>query len=286
MNAILFLMFYDLYKTIGIVKKCFCKKNIILHGFSGGGQVIQSYVSIVCFNKILVKDICKVVNTSNLYKNELSPELKELIKKYTNNEYTFENVQSPVKLLVLNYPYTDLTIRQQPQSFSQSSLFSALLNSTFPEAVGPLTLLFSNKLYSDGVSNPVTFEAKYSLIEKNYPPTYIVHTFSDPIIQNTIPNLFCAWLNSKNVPNVKQSFSFGGHGFGMGFAFSDFKTYPPNQYPNNFENKYYTQFNTFYGSDSVNGNYPSSNSSNWFQSPYTQSNHSLSLNEFVKKYVC
>lgn len=284
LNAISFIMFYDLHQAINIVKTNFSKKTIVLHGFSNGGFVSLSYVSIACFNKNLLNDICKVVNTCSNYVNQVSPEFQELINKYKRNYYVFENNASPIKAQVLHYPITDQTIPQEKSSFSVNSIFSKFLNSFYPESVYALTLLFSNKLFSDGVSDPVSFEAQYSLIQENYPPIYLVHTLSDPLLQNTFANLLYKWLNEKNISNVKQSFSFGGHGFGMGCAFSDTNTYPSNQYPNNFQNKFYEQYNTFYGSDSVNNNYQSENSTLWFQSPFIKSNMSISLNEFLQTF--
>ena len=69
-------------------------------------------------------------------------------------------------------------IPQKPTSFGLSGLFSNYLITFYPEAITPLTLLFSNKLYKDGVSDPVQFEAKYSLIQKNYIPPPILFKIS------------------------------------------------------------------------------------------------------------
>ena len=166
----------------------------------------------------------------------------------------------------------------------KSGLFGLYLITFYPEAITPLTLLFSNKLFSDGVSDPVNFSANYSMIQDNYLPTYLVHTQSDPFIQVTIPNLFMKWLNEKNVPNVKQTFQFGGHGWGMGYAFPKTTTFPENLYPNNFYNNFYEIPSSFYGSDGVNGSYQSQNASLWYQPPFVNSNLKISLNHFLEKF--
>ena len=282
-NAVQFIPFYDLYHTLELVKRL-CKTCITMQGFSAGGFIISSFLSIYLYNQNLVQDILSIVDTSSQYPDSVSPAFKNLIQKYSNNKYEFQNISSPVQCQILHYPYTDQTIPQQGQAFSKSGLLGLYLITFYPEAITPLTLLFSNKLFSDGVSDPVNFSANYSMIQDNYLPTYLVHTQSDPFIQVTIPNLFMKWLNEKNVPNVKQTFQFGGHGWGMGYAFPKTTTFPENLYPNNFYNNFYEIPSSFYGSDGVNGSYQSQNASLWYQPPFVNSNLKISLNHFLEKF--
>lgn len=283
MNAVFFLAFYDLYHTLQLVKRL--RKDVItMQGFSAGGFLVSSFTSIYLYNTNLVQDILSIVDTSSQYPDSVSPAFQNLIQKYQNNEYEFQNISSPIECQILHYPYTDQTIPQQPANVVLSGNFYKYLLTFYPEAITPLTLLFSNKLFTDGISDPIGFSATYSLIQNNYVPTYLVHTLSDPIIQNTIPNLFIKWLNEKEVPNVKQVFSYGGHGFGMGYAFPRTTTFPENLYPNNFYNNFYEIISSFYGSDGVNGSYQSANSSSWYVPPFTNSNLKLSLNAFIDNF--
>lgn len=283
MNAAFFMAFYDLYHTLQLVKRL-CKTCITMHGFSNGGFLISSFLSIYLYNQNLVQDILSIVDTSSQYPNSVSPAFQNLVQKYTNAEYEFQNISSPVECQLLHYPVTDQSIPQQPPTLSESGLFGIYLPTFYPDAITPLTLLFSNKLFSDGISDPVNFNANYSLIQHNYVPTYLVHTLSDPLIQNTIPNLFIKWLNEKNIPNVKQVFSYGGHGWGMGYGFPKTSTFPENLYPNNFYNSFYEIPSIFYGKDAVNGSYQSINSSVWYQPPFVNSNLKKSLNDFLEQF--
>lgn len=284
MNAIFFIGFYDLYHTLQLVKRL--EKDVItMQGFSAGGFLVSSFLSIYLYNANLVQDILSIVDTSSQYPDSVSPAFRNLIQKYQNNEYEFQNISSSIKCQILHYPYTDQTIPQQPKSSVSAGNFYKYLLTFYPEAITPLTLLFSNKLFTDDISNPTEFSATYSLIQNNYTPTYLVHTLNDPLIQNTIPNLFIKWLNEKKVPNVKQVFSYGGHGFGMGFAFPRTTTFPENLYPNNFYNNFYEIISSFYGNDGVNGSYQSKNSSSWYTPPFINSNLKLSLNAFIEKFL-
>jgi hypothetical protein len=283
MNATFFLPFYDLYHTLQLVKKS-SKTCITMHGFSAGGFLISSFLSIYLYNQNLVKDILSIVDTSSQYPNSISPAFQNLIHNYTNDKYEFQNISSPVQCQILHYPVTDQTIPQETSLFSESGLFTRFLITFYPDAITALSLLFSNKLFSDGISDPVGFTANYSLIKDNYVPTYLVHTLSDPLIQNTIPNLFIKWLNEKNIPNVKQTFSYGGHGWGMGYAFPKTTTFPENLFPNNFYNNFYEIPNGSYGSDKVNGSYQSSNISVWYQPPFENSNLRKSLRDFIEEF--
>lgn len=283
MNAAFFLAFYDLYHTLELVKRL-CKTCITMHGFSNGGFLVTSFLSIYLYNQNLVQDILSIVDTSSQYPNSVSPAFQNLVEKYTNAEYEFQNISSPVQCQILHYPVTDQSIPQQPSALSESGLFTNFLITFYPDAIIPLTLLFSNKLYSDGVSDPVNFIANYSLIQDNYVPTYLIHTLSDPLIQNTIPNLFINWLNEKNIPNVKQTFSYGGHGWGMGYGFPKTSTFPENLYPNNFYDNFYETPSSFYGKDGVNGSYQSPNSSVWYKPPFINSNLKKSLYDFLEQF--
>lgn len=282
-NAVLFLPFYDLYHTLQLAKRL-CKTCITMHGFSSGGFLVSSFLSIYLYNQNLVQDILSIVDTSSQYPESVSPAFQNLIQKYTNAEYEFQNIASPVQCQILHYPNTDNTIPQQPSALVASGLFSIYLLTFYQEAITPLTLLFSNKLFSDGISDPIEFSANYSLIQHNYVPTYLVHTLSDPLIQNTIPNLFIKWLNEKNIPNVKQVFSHGGHGWGMGYGFPKTSTFPENLFPNNFYNSFYEIPSISYGRDGVNGSYQSRNSSFWYQPPFVNSNLKKSLNDFLEQF--
>lgn len=283
-NAVFFLAFYDLYHTIQLAQRL-DKTCIALQGFSNGGFLISSYTSISLYNQQMVKDILSIVDTSHNYPDTVSPRFTTFIEKYKNNKYEFQNIKSNIQCQILNYPgVTDSTIPQKPTSFGLSGLFSNYLITFYPEAITPLTLLFSNKLYKDNVSDPVQFEAKYSLIQKNYIPTYLIHTLTDPLIQNTIQYLFIKWLNKKNIPNVKQTFLKGGHGWGMGYAYPKTTTFPENLFPNNFYNHYYELPTNYWGEDGVNGAYNNQNNTTWFTPPYVNSNLKLSLNEFLNTF--
>ena len=125
MNAAFFLAFYDLYHTLELVKRL-CKTCITMHGFSNGGFLVTGFLSIYLYNQNLVQDILSIVDTSSQYPNSVSPAFQNLVQKYTNAEYEFQNISSPVQCQILHYPYTDQTIPQQPSALSGSGLFDTL----------------------------------------------------------------------------------------------------------------------------------------------------------------
>ena len=97
--------------------------------------------------------------------------------------------------------------------------------------------------------------------------------------------MFVKWLNKKNIPNVKQTFLKGAHGWGMGYAYPETTTFPENLFPNNFYNHYYElPINSRGGEDGVNGSYNKQNNTYWFMPPYVNSNLKLSLNEFLNTF--
>ena len=277
MNAWPFLLLYDLDSMVKIVKQTYPDGKLGLNGFSGGGNIVSTYASIATYNYNIMIDINSIVNETRDNPNLPFPSqnFKNFISNYVDGSYNQITPGVKIDFLLLMYPYVDSTI---PQQGGFSSFFNLFAPFNVDNCIYSLTLLYSSKLYSDGVSNPQENTGQMSMITSNYPPTYYVSTMKDPFVQITIGNIFCQNLLNNNVTIYRQLYPCGGHGFGLGYCFNSLPTYPLNSYPYKFyERTIENTQNINYGSDFVNGNYISS--TNWFTPPInppTNNNSSMS----------
>lgn len=280
-NSTCFLFLYDLDSTIRLIQTKYGFTKFILHGFSGGGGIVSSYTSIVTYNDDIMNDIREIVEEESMEFPSL------LFKKFITNLQSVKyppkkKITSSIIMLIMNYPYLDHTI---PQSVPLSPAFLSYLTPIYAEAIYPLNLLYSKKLQTDGVSDPVKGTGSMSMLTKNHPPVYIVHTQTDPFLESIITTIYCKNLLTVGVPFTRIMYAKGGHGWGMGGCFCYKKSFPPDIFPHGFYKRYVIgPDNIKYGSDFVNGHYISKNSQEWFTPPFQGSTNILSLDEFYIKY--
>jgi hypothetical protein len=294
MNAYPFLLIYDLNTLVNIVKSTYPTGKLGLNGFSAGGNLVSVYASIMSYNSNIMTDIINIVDDTINNPTLPFPSMNftKFITAYKNNEYLQDiNYTKLIDFLLLMYPIVDLTI---PQELNLKSFLNPFIPFNVINSLYSLTLLYSNKLFSDGVSNPLENSGTMSLITSNYPPTYYVSTLTDPFIQITIGNIFCQNLINNNVNIYRQLYPNGGHGFGLGYCFNSLPTYPLNTYPYKFfERTIVNTQNIDYGSDFVNSSYINSpdNTNNWFNPPInpTPNNNyivpQISFNNFLNNIL-
>ena len=294
MNAYPFLLLYDLDSMVKIVKRTYPQGKLGLNGFSAGGNLVSSYASIITYNANIMSDIRAIVDETKTQPNLSFPSSRFMtfINNYSVDSYLRDSTPSIViDFLLLMYPVVDITV---PQEENISSFLLSFTPFNVNNCLYSLTLLYSNKIYSDGPSTPINNSGSMSMITNNYPPTYYVSTMTDPFVQVTIGNIFCQNLLNNGVTIYRQLYPSGGHGFGLGYCFNSLPTYPLNTYPYKFfERTIQNTQNISYGSDFVNGSYINLNQSSWFvppiNPPITTTNSSIptviSFNNFLENIL-
>jgi acetyl esterase/lipase len=271
MNAYPFLLLYDLDNMVKIVKQAYPFGKLGLNGFSAGGNTVSVYASIITYNYDIMRDINFIVNEThnNINLPFPSTSFMNFINKYSDGNYPQARPNQQIDFLLLMYSVVDLTIPQKKP-------IPVFLDSISPHnCIYPLTLLYSSKLFKDGVSDPLTSSGTMSMITHNYPPTYFVSSSDDPFIPLSIGNVFCQNLLKNNIPIYRQLYPKGGHGFGLGYCFDSQSKYPLNLYPYKFFER------------TIQKNYINTKLSEWFNLPTNPpiSPNTISFNEFLKNIL-
>jgi len=275
MNAYPFLLLYDLDNMVKIVKQSYPFGKLGLTGFSAGGNTVSVYASIITYNYDIMRDINFIVNETHENVNLAFPSTSftNFINRYADGNYRQGRPNLQIDFLLLMYSVVDLTIPQKKPIPIFLDLFSSF------NCIYPLTLLYSSKLFKDGVSNPRTNSGNMSMITRNYPPTYFVSSSNDPFIPMTIGNVYCQNLLKHNIPIYRQLYPKGGHGFGLGYCFSSQPSYPLESYPYKFyERTIQNAENRDYGSYLSQWINPQVN-------PSITPNSIISFNDFLKNIL-
>jgi len=218
-----------------------------------------------------MRDINFIVNEThnNINLPFPSTSFMNFINKYSDGNYPQARPNQQIDFLLLMYSVVDLTIPQK----KPIPVFLDTISSH--NCIYPLTLLYSSKLFKDGVSDPLTSSGTMSMITHNYPPTYFVSSSDDPFIPLSIGNVYCQNLLKNNIPIYRQLYPKGGHGFGLGYCFDSQSKYPLNLYPYKFFER------------TIQKNYINTKLSEWFNLPTNPpiSPNTISFNEFLKNIL-
>lgn len=282
LNAYPFLMIYDLNQLIKLMRNDYKFKKIFLQGFSVGGLISTVYSSITSFNYEIMEEIEKIVQDPEEFFP--SPLLQSFIRKYQKGGF-LPRPKKNIDALILNYSKIDATIPNiSSPSNSPFYLFLSFLSSksdNAQEIITSLTLLWSNKLYSDGYSIPYNYQGNMSLITSFYPPTFILSCQDDPFISNVEEYILTQNLIKHNVLFTRQYYLYGGHGFGMGYCYAENTIYPKTNFPYQYFNRKNSIQYLEWSSDIVYGSYQQYNQDKWNNPPWIASNLDCTMDEFI-----
>jgi len=283
LNAYPFLPVYDLNQLIKLIKNKYQLKKIFLQGFSAGGFIATSYSSITSFNYEIMEEIEKIVEDPE--EHFPSSSLLSFIRRYQEGGFSQKPLKNIVNALILNYSKIDGTIpnitKPSNSPFYSSLSFLSSKSTYSQDIINSLTLLFSNKLYSDGYTIPYTYQGKMSLITDSFPPTFLLSCQDDPFVSNVEAYILTQNLLKNNVLFTRQYYLFGGHGFGMGNCYADNTIYPKTNFPFQYYNRKNDVQYLEWGSDQIYGSYQQYNQDKWNNPPWIDSNLDCTLNEFI-----